>query len=294
MTRASPWPPGRRAADWSREGVAGWVRSRRVFDVDCAEIGTVGQLNIHGPREVGRTSEETVFVNLQLSGSCVGSQGGRTCHVPAGSFALFDATRPFRLDYAEDWRSLSFRVPRERLMGLVRRPDDVTARTHDGTRALGAVVAGTMRSIWGVVEELGDHEARAVSAGFLTLLATACGAGDEARETGGRSLAASLYTAVCTHLADNLQGGDLAATRVAAHFGVSVRTLHNAFRDSEHTYARTVMRLRVDACARDLADPQCRESLTTLAARWGFFDLSHLNRAFRAHRGCAPSDLRPR
>ncbi|SDF90690.1 hypothetical protein [Pseudonocardia oroxyli] len=126
--RSLPQP---RAADWSREGVAGWVRSRRVFDVNCAEIGTVGQLNIHGPREVGRTSEETVFVNLQLSGSCVGSQGGRTCYVPAGSFALFDATRPFRLDHAEDWPSLSFRVPRERLMGLVRRPDDVTARTHD-------------------------------------------------------------------------------------------------------------------------------------------------------------------
>ncbi|MCM3846143.1 helix-turn-helix domain-containing protein [Pseudonocardia sp. DR1-2] len=285
--------PHPRAGDWASQGVAGWVRSRRVADVNCAEIATVGQVNLHGTREVARTAEATVFVNLQLAGSCVGSQGGRTCHVPAGSFALFDATRPFRLDYAGDWRSLSFRVPRDRLMSLVARPDDVTATTVDGSRALGAVVAGTMRSVWDAVEDLGDAEARAVSSGFTTLLATACGATDEARGAGRRTLAASLYTSVCTHLQDNLRNGDLAAARVAAHFGVSVRTLHNVFRDSEHTYAQTVTKLRVDACARDLADPACRESLTALAARWGFFDLSHLNRAFRTHRGHRPADLRP-
>ena len=32
--------------------------------------------------------------------------------------------------------------------------------------------------------------------------------------------------------------------------------------------------------------------MTEMAARWGFADLSHLNRVFRAHHGCRPSEFR--
>ena len=51
--------------------------------------------------------------------------------------------------------------------------------------------------------------------------------------------------------------------------------------------------MRVDACARELASSTVGGSLSDAAARWGFCDLSHLNRVFRSQKGL-PSEYRAR
>ncbi len=51
------------------------------------------------------------------------------------------------------------------------------------------------------------------------------------------------------------------------------------------------MAYRVDGCAQELA-AGTHHSLTESASRWGFCDLSHLNRAFKARHGCLPSQYR--
>ncbi|SDG50722.1 helix-turn-helix domain-containing protein [Pseudonocardia oroxyli] len=72
---------------------------------------------------------------------------------------------------------------------------------------------------------------------------------------------------------------------------MSTRKLHATYQGADLTYAQTVLAMRVTGCARDLAADD-RSSLSDLAARRGFSDLSHMNRVFRAHRGCLPSEYR--
>jgi AraC-like DNA-binding protein len=52
------------------------------------------------------------------------------------------------------------------------------------------------------------------------------------------------------------------------------------------------MALRVEACARELSAGPGARTLTDTAARWGFADLSHMNRVFRSRYGCLPSEFR--
>jgi AraC-like DNA-binding protein len=73
-----------------------------------------------------------------------------------------------------------------------------------------------------------------------------------------------------------------------------VRKLHALYEGSERTFAQTVTAMRVDACARELATGTSAGSLSDAAARWGFCDLSHLNRVFRSQKGCLPSEYRAR
>ncbi|WP_019876607.1 AraC family transcriptional regulator [Sporichthya polymorpha] len=288
--------PEHRGGEPALERMTGWARSSTVGTSHCAEVSSRTQVLVHGPGEIRRMSSDDVFVSLQLRGHCIAGQGDRVCHIGPGSFAMFDTTDTYRLAYSGDdageWQVLSFRVPRSRLVPLVADPGGFTAVVHDATQGgIAALVASTMTSIWRNVETLDDVAAQSSETALLTLLAAA--AGDTVgREVRGETTGAALRASINRYLAGSLHT-ELTAASVAARFGISVRKLHSLYATSEQTFAQTVMTLRVEAAARDLPAGGAG-TLTDTAMRWGFADLSHMNRVFRARFGCLPSEFRQR
>jgi AraC-like DNA-binding protein len=290
--------PAHRVGESPERGIHSWVRSGLLTSTNCAEVASTTQLITHGAAEVRRTDSDQVFVNLQLSGHCVAGQGDRTCVVRPGGFALFDTTSEYSLEFVGDpgtreWRVVSFRVPRAQLIPLLADPHGFTAVAHDAAAGgVASIVAATMMSIWNTIGALDPAAADAAESAFTSVLAAAAGAGDALRDTRRETLDAALRSAINRYLAANLRHADLSATRVARRFGVSVRKLHGLYEDSDRSFAQTVMALRVRAAARELVADSGRRSLTEIATRWGFCDLSHLNRVFRMYYGCLPSQFR--
>jgi AraC-like DNA-binding protein len=71
------------------------------------------------------------------------------------------------------------------------------------------------------------------------------------------------------------------------------RTLHSRFGQIDQTFGRWVLQSRLEACARALRDPNQRLlNISEIAYRLGFNDLSHFNRAFRAHFDMPPGEWR--
>jgi AraC-like DNA-binding protein len=92
---------------------------------------------------------------------------------------------------------------------------------------------------------------------------------------------------------DNLHHADLSPQHVADHVGISLRTLHSRFGQIDQTFGRWVLQSRLETCARALRDPNQRLlNISVIAYRWGFNDLSHFNRAFRAHFDMPPGEWR--
>lgn len=277
----------------SDAGLTGWARAAEVGTSHCAEVCSETQSLTHGPDEIRRMASDDVFVSLQLRGHCVATQGDRTCRVGPGGFAMLDTTDAYRLQMfgdgaTDEWQVLSFRVPRSRLVPLLADPGGFTAVAHDGTGIAG-LVATTMTSIWQHAEALDDLAAQSAETALLTLLAAA--AGDTASAGRQDAIDAALRAAVNRHVVAGLRDADLSASSVAHRFGISVRKLHGLYQHGDRTFAQTVMASRVEACARDLLASD-RGTLTDTAARWGFSDLSHMNRVFRARFGCLPSEYR--
>jgi AraC-like DNA-binding protein len=287
-----------RSSSPQERGMTSWVRSSPLTSVNCAEVSSRSQLVSHGTAEVRRTKSEDVFVNLQVRGHSVISQGGRTTVVPAGAFSFVDTTSEYRQDYIEDpvkreWRVVSFRVPRANLIPLLADPRSFTAVAHDARAGgIASVVASTMLATWNNINSLDRSAADAAETALHAVLAAAAGGGDALRDTSRETLDAALRASINRYLAANLRGtADLSASRVASRFGVSVRKLHGVYAGSGQSFAQTIMALRVEGCARDLRAGRGVRSMTELAARWGFSDLSHLNRVFRAHYDCLPSQF---
>lgn len=276
------------------QGLRGWVRSTPLVSTNCAEIASCTQRLTHGDREVRRSPSDVVFVNLQLAGACRGEQDGRQCHVAPGTFALFDTTRPYRLEFAESdtgepWRVLSFRVPRDQLAPFVR---DVafTGTTIDGRRGSGLVTATMMASLWASRNELTATSRLALDHAYCQVLATALGAFERPEGASREGLDAALRTTVARFVVERLPLGPVRVEDAAAHIGVSVRKLHQLYADLGMSFATLVREMRLREVARELAEPS--RTIADIAARWGFCDGAHLSRVFRAHRGCTPTEFR--
>lgn len=287
------------STDLPERSLRSWVRSSMLTSTNCAEVSSRSQMLKHGKAELGRTDRDDLFINLQVRGQCIVSQGDRVSTVPAGSFHVVDTTREFRQHYIEDaaykeWRVVSFRVPRQRLVPLLAHPDGFTAVAHDATAGgINSVVASTMLATWKNIDRLDRVAADAAESAVNTVLAAAAGVNKNAQETNRAELDAALRASINRYVAANLSGAaDLSAAAVASRFGISLRKLHQVYEGTGRTFARTAMALRVEACARQLRAGDQTSSMTDLAARWGFSDLSHLNRVFRLRYGCLPSEFR--
>ncbi|MGW4338026.1 helix-turn-helix domain-containing protein [Rhodococcus koreensis] len=295
----TPLSPTRRRTHLDRsataEGVPGWVRSEPLVDTNCAEIASCTQLLTHGPSEVRRAPMEALFVNLQLSGACYAEQDGRRCIVRPGSYAVFDTTRPYSLEFREpendaSWRVLSFRVPRDQwAAGL--RTDDATARVVDTNTGAGSVVATMMSTLWKERPNLDPRTVRTMERAFADVLSAATTAGiTEHTVTEDRD--AALRVVVRHYIRSAVPLGRVTAEAAARDAAISVRTLHRLFQAVGTTFTDCVREERLRGVTHELAVAPASVTISEIAALWGFCDSSHLTRTFQRHHGCTPSDYR--
>ncbi|MDX1872945.1 helix-turn-helix domain-containing protein [Mycolicibacterium sp. 120266] len=279
------------------EGFPGWVRSAPLAETNCAEIASCTQLLTHGPREVRRSPSEAVFVNLQLDGTCYGEQDDRRCIVPAGSFAVFDTTRPYRLEFIEpvaqsSWRVLSFRIPRDRWQASVG-DLDFTATTIDTDGGAGGVASAMMASLWQNLQTLDQGAAARLESSFTDVLAAVTAVHSRAAlESEYEHRDAALRVLVRRHIRMMIPLGRVTAADAARAVSISVRSLHRLFEAESSSFATCVREERLRGVMLELVTSPNSLPLNKIAARWGFYDNSHLTRVFQRHLGCTPTEYR--
>jgi AraC-like DNA-binding protein len=276
-----------------RTGFSGQVEARALGTLNRARLQSLPQRVAHGRREVSSSRGEFYFVNLQLSGRCLVRQGRRESIVERGRFAVVDTTEPYFFDFDADWRMLSFRVPHEQLRNRLSDPAVGTGIGIDATTGTGRVVSALMRSLWELDEATDSCAAAELEQSFCAVAAVAMTTAAGVLP-GGRAPHEDTRAAVLRFVAANLNDPDLSVSTVCRRFAISPRLLHKLFEQNTRPFAETVRTMRLDRCARLIADPHTRASITEIAARHGYPDPASFSRAFRRQFGVAPRDLRGR
>jgi AraC-like DNA-binding protein len=100
---------------------------------------------------------------------------------------------------------------------------------------------------------------------------------------------ARLKTAISTHLTNPELGPAMAAATV----GLSIRYANALLAEEGTSLERYIIAQRLDRCRRALADPtQAHRTIADIAFGWGFWDVSHFCRRFKAEFGLSPRDYR--
>ena len=265
------------------------IKARSFGDIRCVSFDCGGHELVRDRKHMARAPEDSYVVTLHRRGQSHFSQGDDTFSLGRDEIAIVDGHQPFRIVFAEPVRRATAVIPRALIDA--RAPWLRTGRSCK--IAANSPFAGLVRrhllQLTSAPAELSDSEAMLLTDSLCNMLALAT-ARDLAPNRLQPELLLEKLLVFCRH---NMHDPRLSPGRAAAHFGISVRTLHMRFQRVGQSFGRWVLQNRLEACSRALRDPHQRgDTVSTIAYRWGFNDLSYFNRTFRARFGMPPRQWR--
>ncbi|MCX4750098.1 helix-turn-helix domain-containing protein [Kitasatospora sp. NBC_01287] len=259
-----------------------------TLEADAMRVTRTAALIARSPQ-----AEAQVGVAVQVSGRAVLAQDGRRAQVPAGSLVLYDAARPYTLDYPEHFSTHLLQLPC-RLLGAAEHDiRQVAGTTVTSAEAFGAVLLPFLDTLAACAHScrasVGDRLAGSVTDLLSTLVAQLTGAA----ATDPHARDGHLVQRVREHIDHHLGDPELSPETITGAHHISVRYLHRLFEGEGVTVSRLIQQRRLEACARDLArHGRTSPTVSAVAQRWGFVNPAHFSRAFRAAYGVPPRTWR--
>lgn len=179
-------------------------------------------------------------------------------------------------------------VPKPVLDPYLRAPGRPMLTLLSGLHGVEALASSYLDALARNWDGIGAETMGAVADTLCRLIGVACGA---AAANHPDAVRAGRLAEAKRLIDRSLTVPDLSAAWIATSLGISVRMLHLLFEPTGSSFARYVLRRRLEECrAALLADPT--RPVIDIAFAWGFGSLSSFYRAFQAAFGMAPGDLR--
>jgi AraC-like DNA-binding protein len=159
----------------------------------------------------------------------------------------------------------------------------------------GAQVLGELREERGAVGSLASLKGRQDFADMVTDYGCTDGLykeADLAKVKGGEFLYFPILLGAIT-VSYNVDGVDklqLSPATIARANAISIRTLHRMFESTEDSVAAVIRERRLSRCRADLL-LGTTDSVTAIAFRWGFRNMSFFSRVFRERYGVSAREL---
>ncbi|MFJ8787824.1 helix-turn-helix domain-containing protein [Streptomyces sp. NPDC102462] len=296
-------PPGDRVAAWEHalsqvfvdlevtvRGDRPWAGELTAERLGALQIATEdfgpGTI-LRSARSVAADPRTHILARLQLDGTALLLQDGRSAELRPGDLAFHDARRPYRLVLPGRQRARVLMVPRALLRLEEGQLSALTATVVDAGQGAAALLLPTL---CGLV----DEAVRAHPAGRARLARLAADVlGTLAVAQAGRRPAPALWERITASVQDRLREPGLTPQDIADQHGISLRYLHRLFQRQGTTVNAWVRTRRLEAAREELAQAgAAHRSIAAVAARWGFTNPSHFSRTFRETYGMSPVQWR--
>jgi AraC-like DNA-binding protein len=243
-------------------------------------------------RHVAHASAEHLFVCRQLEGRVCLEQYGREVLLMPGEMTLIDSRRPYSGKFFDGSRLLVLKVPRHLLENRIGQTGLLTARALKPVDAEIHLTSQLISMLPDYAGQLGSPADEIFKDKILDLIALCIGkaAAKRPRLSSARSFVAiKVRSAIVARLADP----DLDASSVARATGVSVRYANAVLADEGTSIRGLIQSMRLERCRKALEDPlQTGRNVSEIAYSWGFSDMTHFGRKFRATYGLLPTECR--
>lgn len=266
------------------------LRAGSIGALDLVGFQTSGMGVDHATRHLSHTKGDEIFLCRQFRQSLALEQNGRQVVLEPGDITLIDPSLPYRGRFSDGSDVLVIKVRRALLESRLGQTRDLLARKP--ATAEGRLASAYLAMLPSHGEIAGPAEGL-VEAHLLDLIALSFGrAANEAapRHSSARSLVRMrLHAEIEARLTDPA----LRAGSVAEAAGVSVRYANAVLSDDDTSLTHLIQTRRLARCRQALEDPaQAHRTVSEIAYGWGFSDMTHFGRRFKAAYGVLPSECR--
>ena len=249
----------------------------------------------HTARHIACTEGgEQFFVCRQIAGELALEQSGREVVMKAGEMTLLDPRMPYAGKFSGASRLLVLKVPRRALEARIGRGTEMVARSitpSEGTTSLASAFLAMLPTYTGVLDARAEEIAKDQA---LDLVGVSLGKMMEKLTCVSSARALTLMN-VRAAVESRLSDPALDSASVAAAARTSVRYANAVLSGEGMSIMRLIQARRLARCRSALEDPsQAHRTISEIAYGWGFSDMTHFGRKFRAVYGLMPSEWRRR
>ncbi|MDX3899281.1 MAG: helix-turn-helix domain-containing protein [Sphingobium sp.] len=275
------------------DGSAGISRFRTVFDARVVAFSGEGGVRcLHDRSAARRTARSDLSIIYTAIGNGELEIAGRSVDLSPGMFTITDSAQPMTLDLPSHFRQIYFIFPRSRVLSVFPFAEEFVGVPFDRSQGLLSFFIDHLASIEHHLGTFDDAHANTVLNVTLDLLAMTLSSLDADRMITPRD---RQFTRIKSYIEARLGDADLDIATIAADNGINVRYLHKIFAGTGVSVSNWIRKRRLEMCRRDLDAPAlARRSVTEIALRWGFNDMSHFSKAFRREFGVGPREYRYR
>jgi len=294
--------------DVARKGVVDHESTPGCRDTFRAQLraGTVGAIGLvsfqnsdmsvtHTRRHMAHANTDELFVCRQFSGQIALEQDGRHVVLGAGDITLIDPALPYEGRFSEASDVLLLKVPRRLMEARLGKTREMTARVIKPGMAESGLLSASLAMLPSHTDDLSQAAEALLEVHLLDLITLSVGrtmGQDRSRTSPSRALVrVELRAVIEARLADRT----LDAGSVAGAAGVSVRYANAVLADENTSIVQLIQARRLARCRQALDDPlQGGRTVSEIAYGWGFSDMTHFGRRFKAAYGVLPSVHRRR
>jgi AraC family transcriptional regulator, positive regulator of tynA and feaB len=262
------------------------MRRQWLDDVALVECRTDPFTGWLGRAQIGPDDDEYIAVLMDVSGHEYLSQRDTTVDLRSGSGIALTSTAEFRFTVPVRYQKRCLVLPAAALAAIRKIPAGGGFELSPQMPAT-VLLEGYLSTLSSTLPALSGQARTAARDAALALVAGALCADPD---TGTQHATPALRAAMDAWIERHLRDPDLSPDSLAAAHAVSVRTAYRLFSADGDTFGALVRRRRLDHARQDLATSD--ETVSSIAARWGFADASHLSRSFKNAFGMSPTDYR--
>jgi AraC-like DNA-binding protein len=244
------------------------------------------------PQHLSTEHAEQYLVTVPVASDVCFSQCQVDLRCKPGAFIFERGHEPYVFGHEEANDLWVLKVPGEALRSRIRAPGRFSTLQFDAKQGVGALFSDMLRLIPSHFVNMSTEAHGALGQQLVDLLVLALKSDERALFSQASAVREAhlsrIEQFVRTHLAEH----ELSPERAASACTISVRYLHELFRDTNQTFGAWVREQRLSAAKLAIEDRANNQTIAEIAYRWGFSDQAQFSRLFRAAFGATASDYR--
>lgn len=243
-------------------------------------------------RDIRRATDSYFLLSLQTENCSRVSQFGQTTLLNPGDMAIYSSSDPYTLELSDDFSQTVVQLPKDQLLARLPNAEMMAGRKINGQSGIGRLVGENILAFSNYADTANPVLESLVQDTLIDLIATGL-ASQDCCNVVLSSPEQHVMLRVKSYVHSNLGNPRLDRQNIADEMGMSVRRLNAIFAKEDSSLSTLIRQTRLTAIANELKDIRfANQSISEVAAKYGFENFQHFSKSFRTHFGYSPREYR--